>query len=92
VVQPTGPEPSPNARNGITNYRGLEVKVLDVFAYRWGWVNDEAGRITGNSHGWGISLLEYLGVDYAVIPQARGIARVTKVSAWVRIPFDGDGE
>ncbi len=92
VVQPTGPELSPNARNGISNYRGVEVKVLDVFAYRWGWINDEAAKITGNSHGWGVSLFEYLGVDYAVIPQAQGLDRVTKVSAWVRIPLDGDAE
>lgn len=92
VVQPARPELSPNARNGISNYRGVEVKVLDVFAYRWGWINDEASQITANSHGWGVSLFKYLGVDYAVIPQTRGVDQVTKVSAWVRIPLDADAE
>jgi len=82
------PMVSRNEWEGIGNYRGVEVKILNIFAWRWGRINDEPSGITGDSHGWGISLLGYAGADFADIPQVPGLDRLEKWSYWVRIPLD----
>jgi hypothetical protein len=79
---------SRNSREGITNYRGMEIRFLDSIAVRVGRVNDEAGQIIDNTYGWGLSILGKAGVDYARIPQFRELENVVKWSFWIRFPFD----
>jgi hypothetical protein len=79
---------SRNEREGIRNYRGLEVSLLDSFSMRWGHTTDEAGQIEGNTRGWGLSLLGLAGVDYARIPQFETLGEVAKWSFWIRVPLD----
>ena len=64
------------------------MRFLDCIAVRAGRVNDEAGGVTNNTYGWGLSILGKAGVDYARIPQFRTLENVVKWSFWVRIPFD----
>ena len=66
---------------------GWEVRILDVFSYRRGSIDDPRGKIQDTTEGWGVSLFGYLGYDHAEIPQAVGLPRVTKESWWVRVPF-----
>jgi hypothetical protein len=68
--------------------RGLEVRVLDVFAIRTGHVKDDTNRIDGTSFGWGLSWFGYAGVDYAKVPQYTEVSKLAKWSFWLRVPFD----
>jgi hypothetical protein len=79
---------SENAAEGISNYRGIEIRFLDSFAVRFGRINDERGQVIGNTFGWGLSILGKIGVDYARIPQSRELSNVVKWGFWLRVPLD----
>ena len=79
---------SKNDIEGISTYRGAEVRFLDTVALRIGHINDEAGGIIGETYGWGFSLLGVAGVDYARIPQFRTLEHVVKWAFWIRVPLD----
>ena len=61
---------------------GLEMELLDLFAVRYGYLEDERGQISGSTLGLSLGL-QYRGFagvrwDFAKIPQAEGLAKVER--------------
>jgi len=71
-------------------HKGIEIDLLGVFAYRWGYIDDPDGDITDSTSGWGLGFDIELGnryidrisarYDSADVPQASDLARVKKGS------------
>ncbi len=78
----------PGDRAPNQNLRGFEASILDLLFLRWGNINDPNGQIKGATYGFGVNVLDYVGYDYAIIPQFRELDHVKKHSVWVRIPLD----
>jgi hypothetical protein len=74
-------------RHEIILNMGGELRLLDYIALRAGYIHDETGGIEAWTHGVGLSLFRWGGLDFASIPQAFDLPRVDKWSLWVRVPL-----
>jgi hypothetical protein len=74
-------------RHNVTVHGGAELRLGGLLALRGGYLFDDPAEIKGWTYGAGLALRERIGVDVASIPQYTELSRVTKFSAWVRLPF-----
>ena len=73
------PDASFWVKNQIIPSGGLEVGFVDLAFARIGYLNDEEGKIQDMTFGFGVRYSVF-GFDFASIPQADGLPRVSKFS------------
>jgi hypothetical protein len=73
------PDASFWVKNQIIPSGGLEVGFVDLAFARLGYINDEEGKIQDMTFGFGVRYSVF-GFDFASIPQAEGLPRVSKFS------------
>jgi len=71
-------------------HKGIEIDLLGIFSYRWGYIDDPDGDITDSTSGWGLGFdielenrfISRIGAHYnsADVPQASDLARAKKGS------------
>lgn len=74
-------------RHEVVLNGGAELKVGDTIALRGGYLFDDPAEIEGFTCGAGLSLRDRIGFDVASLPQYPGLRRLTKFSAWIRLPI-----
>jgi len=62
---------------------GMEVGFNDLLFGRLGYLYDDSGKITAWTYGFGLHLKQF-GFDYAAVPQAEDLPRVSKFSIVAR--------
>lgn len=77
-------------RHQITLRGGVEARLYSILALRAGYIHDDPGEIKNFTYGAGLSWHEWAGIDFASIPQYPELTRVTKFSAWFRLPFPAE--
>jgi hypothetical protein len=76
---------------GTGNRVGLELTVFRILSYRWGHFDLDDPDYSGDTHGFGISILGRVGLDRATLPRTRSGERPALWSGWIRIPLEKRG-
>ena len=81
-------------------HKGIEIDLLGIFSYRWGYIDDPDGDITDSTSGWGLGFdieldNRYINrisahYDFADVPQASDLARTRKGSWAFRLVTSPD--
>lgn len=81
-------------------HKGIEIDLLGIFSYRWGYINDPDGDVTDSTSGWGLGFdievqNQYINrisahYDFADVPQASDLARTRKGSWAFRLVTSPD--